>query len=131
MKRVLILLPLLLLFFSNGYGQCLSVINNSKSKPFSYYAPHNYYYLAGGFDLNNSMNLDKTDMEPQGFDFDIELGVRKELVSYYGYYGEYNKISYRNYGLGMDYYFLNGYVFDMSVGFNVGGIETNFFKDSL
>lgn len=122
MKKILVILVTIMVTTSS-FGQCLSVINGSKSFPFQYDKYTTYFYLDGSVDVNNAFDIVKTNTEPQGMDFDVEAGYRKGLAAYYAYYGGYNKIGYQNFGIGADIYLLESVKFDLSTGVNIGGIE--------
>jgi hypothetical protein len=123
MKKILIIAVLLLTSVSS-FGQCLSVIRGSSSFPFPPDRYNKYFYLDGSFDINNAFNIDQTEMEPQGIDYDVEAGYRKGFWAYYAYFGEYRKINYVNYGLGIDYYLVESRIFDLAAGANVGAVRT-------
>lgn len=110
---------------SASFGQCLSVINGSKSFPFPPDRYNKYLYVDGSFDVNNAFDIDKTVSEPQGLDFDVEMGYRKGAFAYYAYYGGYDKINYENYGVGVDYYLMDSRTFDVSMGVNLGAVDRN------
>jgi hypothetical protein len=122
MKKVLIFAVMLVLSVPM-FGQCLSVINGSKSRPFPPDKYNTYGYLEGTFDVNNAFNVFKSNSEPWGLDFDGEIGYRKGYWVVYGYYGEYRKINYFNFGAGVDYIFLESRIFDIATGINFGAVN--------
>lgn len=117
------LVTLTLLLSLTSFSQCLSVLNRSKSHPFPSDRYNSYTYLDGSIDINNAFNVFESNSEPQGLDFDIELGERKGMFGYYVFYGNYSKIEYHNFGAGVDYYVLESRAFDISAGLNLGGIK--------
>lgn len=110
-----ILLSIILLgVFNAGYSQCLSVINKSKNM-YSLRADNSLQVYVGG-----ALDLRKV---KEGVDFDLELGVKRQALVAYVFYGNYNKVEYTNYGGGIDYQFLEGYVVDAFIGANAGAIS--------
>lgn len=116
---------LILLISASGFSQCISVINNSKSSPFQQDENNKYFYLDASFDVQKGFNIGQTIYEPQGVDYDLELGTRANAFGYYVFYGEFRKMEYSNYGLGIDYYFMESKTFDVAIGANVGGAKIN------
>jgi len=125
MKNLFILMAVLFMS-SITYGQCTSIINNSKNGGGSYKYhdnPYGHWYVSGAFDVNNAFNFTDSTVEPKGLDFDVEVGVRSRSMAYYGFYGEYDEINYRNYGAGVDYFVFERGNLDVLLGVNVGGID--------
>jgi len=112
-----------LLIGATSFGQCLSVINGRMSSPFDRGNLENHWYFGGQFDINNAFDIVETDTEPQGLDYDVEVGLRKYAFAYYVFYGEYAKIEYTNYGLGIDYFAINTRNIDVAIGVNAGVIS--------
>ena len=139
MKKVIItILTIFLgLISTTSYSQCLSTINGSKSnKNFSYKYhdnPAGHWYISGVADLDSALNIDKTDTEPRGLDYDVELGVRSYSFAYYFYYGEFKKTDYSNYGVGVDYYVAEYDRLDILVGANIGvvNVERSYLPESV
>ena len=122
----LFILTVVLFMSSIAYGQCLSTINGSKNGTSDYRyhdKPYGHWYVSGAFDVNNAFNFTDSTVEPKGLDFDVEVGVRSRSMAYYGFYGEYDKINYRNYGAGVDYFVFERDDFNVSLGVNAGGID--------
>ena len=121
---------MVVLFMSSiTYGQCLSVINGSKNGSGSYKYhdnPYGHWYIAGMVDLNNAFDIDETVHEPQGIDYDVEVGVRNRNFAYYIFYGGYKaerggfKVDFNNYGAGVDYFLLERGRAKLAVGANAG-----------
>lgn len=116
----LLLVVVFMMSMNYGYSQCLSVINNSKSRPIPYNID---WYLGGTFDLDNAFNITKNANEPKGLDFNLELGAVRNNLAYYVFYGQFTPINYINYGGGIDYKVIRGYDVDVLVGVSVDGIE--------
>jgi len=138
MKNVIIIILTIFLglITSTSYSQCLSTINGSKSnKNFSYKYhdnPAGHWYISGEVDINNALDIDRT-IEPRGWDYDIELGVRSYSFAYYFYYGEFKKIDYTNYGFGVDYYLAEYERLDILIGANIGviNVERSYLPESV
>jgi hypothetical protein len=122
MKKALIF-TLMLVLSAPMFGQCLSVINGSKSRPFPPDRYNTYLYLDGSLDVNNIFGYSSVSNEPQGLDYDLEIGYRKAFVGYYGFLGEYREIKYQNFGFGVDLFIIESRTFDVSFGPNLGGIK--------
>ena len=118
----LFILTVVLFMSSIAYGQCLSTINGSKNgtSDYKYHDnPYGHWYVSGAFNVDNAFKYTDT----KGLDFDVEVGVRSRSMAYYGFYGEYDEINYRNYGAGVDYFVFERGNLDISLGVNAGGID--------
>lgn len=115
MKKTLLLVVALLLT-TVSFGQCLSIINGSKSRPFPPDRYNTYMYLDAGADIAQAFS------ESGSLDYDVELGYRKGVFAVYGFYGEHREETYQNFGVGADFFIIEGRTFDVSVGPQVGGV---------
>jgi hypothetical protein len=115
MKKTLLLVVTLLLT-TISFGQCLSVINGSKSFPFPPDRYNTYTYIDAGFDLGRAFDKDGS------LDYDVELGYRKAFMGVYGFFGEHRAKTYKNYGVGVDFFLYDSRTFDVSIGPQVGAI---------
>jgi len=122
MKKLLLITALLIT--ASSFGQCLSIINGSKSSPFDRSRESYQHFYAGvNFDVNNAFQIDETLTEPKGLDYDIEIGYRDYDLAYYAFYGSYDKVEYTNYGAGVDYFIVNTHSFNFGVGANIAMIN--------
>lgn len=112
-----------LLIGASAFAQCPSIINDSKSFSSGRAGSENHWYFGGQFDINNAFDIVETKTEPQGLDFDVEIGIRKYAFAYYVFYGEYAEREYTNYGLGIDYFVMNTRNIDVAIGVNTGVIS--------
>jgi hypothetical protein len=115
MKKIL-LLTFTILLTATSFGQCLSVINGSKSFPFPPDRYNTYTYIDAGVDLGLAFSENGT------LDYDVELGYRKNLIAVYGFFGEHRDNDYQNYGVGLDFFLYESRTIDVSVGPQVGAI---------
>lgn len=99
--------------FNVGYSQCPSIINASKNM-----------YQDRSVDLYVNPSFDLKKITDEGVDFDVEAGAKLGALVLYGFYGNHNAVDYTNYGGGIDYQLINGYLVDIYAGVNVGGIDT-------
>lgn len=95
-----------------------------------------YIYVDFSLDLNNAFDINKTLYEPQGLDYDLEIGIRQGNWNPYAFYGAFEKKNYQNYGVGLDYVFLRGNErfpnqmnFEIGGGINIGGIARQEFNN--
>ena len=122
MKKLLLFTTLLIT--ASSFGQCLSIINGSKSSPFDRSRESYQHFYAGvNLDVSNAFQIDETRTEPRGLDYDIEIGYRDYDLAYYAFYGNYKEKEYTNYGIGVDYFIVNTKSFDLGLGANVGVIN--------
>lgn len=122
MKK-LIIMTVALLLSATSFAQCLSVINGSKSFPFPPDRYNTYFYIDGSLDVLNAFDKNDTNNEVRGLDFDVEMGQRKDFLAVYAYYGEFNNMDYKNFGLGLDLYLYESRTLDIAFGPSIGGIH--------
>jgi len=73
-------------------------------------AQSNYAYLDASFDGNKALGVvdnPRTKVDTRGLDWDLELGAVDDNIGVYVFYGQYYKINYQNYGVGIDYHLLS------------------------
>lgn len=128
-------LTITLMFVSlSALAQCNYVVHGSKDHI-------EYVYVDFSFDVNNALDIDNTLYEPQGLDYDLELGMRQGDLNPYVYFGEYKEVGYQNYGVGIDYIFWQSQnrvpysnKIEIGAGMNFGGItriEPNLVSDTF
>lgn len=118
-----------------GYGQCISIINGSGGGGGFQYRYHDnpvgHWYVSAAIDLNNAFDVNETLYEPQGLDYDIEVGVRSRSFVYYIFYGGYKaerenfKVDFNNYGVGVDYFLVDDDKIKLAIGMNGGAWVKN------
>lgn len=64
----------------------------------------------------------RTEVDHKGFDFDIEAGVHDRAFGVYLFYGRFEAANYQNYGLGIDYYLIDGQRLDVAAGVGLSRI---------
>lgn len=77
------------------------------------------FYTDFSVDPNKIFNVvdnPRTDVDHQGLDWDLEVGVATPYIGLYMFYGAFSEMDYGNYGVGLDYYLTRGGWYDISVG---------------
>ena len=65
-------------------------------------------YLDLSIDPNKAfggINNPRTEKDHRGIDVDLELGVARQMIGAYIFYGIFSEAEYQNYGIGSDLYF--------------------------
>lgn len=94
---------------------------------FSAQSQSDFLYLKATFDPNNAFGIidnPRTKTESFGLDYDIEAGARWNNTSVFLFYGAFNEIKYKNYGIGFDYHF--NWLADHRIDVTLGAIPAAF-----